>query len=131
MAKSNVIYIDENGKAEGWFKKTKRKLGDAAYDAKIKTKAFIEICKENKEQTIAIAAIVVPAITETIKMVARANNKREDNDHRKLEIWDPVEGHWWKLRRELRTSEYLELEQRVKDGESRGEVLEDMGVLKK
>lgn len=119
-----VIYMDENGKPESKFKAAWR-------DAKFKAKCFYETCKQNKEQVVAVAAIVVPGAIEITKMLIRNGDKRADEDHRKREMWDPVEGHWWKLRRELKTSEYLEVERRVRDGESRGEVLEDMGLLRR
>ena len=120
---AEVIYM-ENGKPES-------KIKAAWRDAKFKAKCFVETCKQNKEQVVAVAAIVVPGAIEITKMLIRNGDKRADEDHRKREMWDPVEGHWWKLRRELKTSEYLEVERRVRDGESRGEVLEDMGLLRR
>ena len=121
---AEVIYVDKDGKVEGKFKRFCR-------ETKEKAKAFVETCKENKEQVVAVAAIAVPAVTETVKLIAKNRNRQQDNDKRYLEMWDPVEGHHWKLRRKLKTSEYLEVERRVKNGESRGEVLDDMGLLRK
>lgn len=121
MAK--ITYYDVNGNEEGkvksWFLERKRQLDN-----------FVETCKENKEACIAVASFAVPAIVEVGKLVVKHNAKKDETKHRKLDMWDPVEGHYWRLRREPMRSEYLEIERRVKNGESRGYVLEDMGLLR-
>lgn len=121
-----VIHVDENGKV-----RKDSKFKTAYENAKIKAQKFWEDCKENKEVIIAVGSVAVPTVVEVTKMIIKGSNRRTDDDRRKKQMWDPVEGHWWKLRRELSSSEYLEVEHRVKNGESRGEVLYDMGVLKK
>ena len=118
------IPVDENGKV--------KKFDLKAEWAKVKTKAaqIWETCKENKEVVIAVGSVVIPAGIEIVKMSVKSIDKKTEDTHRRKEMWDPVEGHWWKLKRELTSREYLEVEHRVKNGEKRGEVLYDMGVLK-
>lgn len=118
------ILVDENGKV--------KKFDLKAEWAKAKAKAaqIWETCKENKEIVIAVGSVVIPAGIEIVKMSAKRIDRKTEDTHRRKEMWDPVEGHWWKLKRELSSREYLEVENRVKNGEKRGEVLYDMGVLK-
>ena len=56
---------------------------------------------------------------------AKAQNRVDDR-----RIYDPSEGFYWNLKRDLNTSQKLELERRKADGESMGQILEDMRVLK-
>lgn len=121
---ADVIYMNEDGKAESKFKTAWR-------EAKIKGRMFIETCRENKEATMAVASVAIPGAIEIVKMIVRKSDRKDDEKRRKLDMWDPVEGHWWHLKRELRNYEYLEIEERVRNGESRGSVLEDMGLLKR
>ena len=127
---AEVIYLDEEGNPIGGFKEFKRKVKNAAQEAKIKAKAAVEICRQNKEATIAVASILIPGTIELCKMgqkrSARRDKKRDDD----LRVWDPVEGHHWYLRRKLSNSEFLEMERRVRNGEARGQILEQMGVLR-
>lgn len=123
--KDNVVYIDENGKV-----KKKFSIKETCAKAKEKAGQIWTACKENKEAVIAVGSVVIPATVEIGKTIVKGRNRRNDERRRKLEMWDPVEGHWWPLRRQLTSAEYLEVERRVKNGESRGEVLDDMGVLK-
>ena len=127
---AEVIYLDEDGKPINRFQEFKRKVEHAAEETKVKAQAFVEICRQNKEATIAVASILIPGAIEVVKMgqkrEARKDKKRDDD----LRVWDPVEGHHWYLRRKLTNSEFLEMEHRVRNGEPRGQVLEQMGVLR-
>ena len=122
----DVYYVNKHGK-------TRKKIDwkEKWENAKQKASDFMETCKQNKETVIAVASVVIPGAIEIGKMAVKNRDKREENDRRKRAMWDPVEGHWWYLRRELTSSEYLEVERRVRDGEARGEVLDDMGLLRK
>lgn len=124
----NVIYVDENGKVKRSFKK---KFDDACDKVKRKAKEIWETTKENKEVAIAVGSVAVPAFVEFVKLAAKSRTRKEENERKKKSMWDPVEGHWWDLRREPTNSELLIIERRVKNGESRGEVLQDMRLLAK
>lgn len=119
-----VVYVDENGKPR------RKTLKEVCADTKEWCAEKWKIIKANKELAITGCSIVVPAVIEIVKISNKKSARRADEKHRKTEMWDPVEGHWWELRRELTSSELLEVERRVRNGESRGEVLYDMGVLK-
>lgn len=118
------IIVDDNGKV--------RRVDLKAEWKKFKAKAAQtwETCKQNKEVVIAVGSVVIPAGIEIVKMAVKRSDRRTEDNHRRKEMWDPVEGHWWKLKRELTSREYLEVEHRVKNGEKRGEILYEMGVLK-
>lgn len=119
-----VVYVDENGNPR------KRTLKEICADTKEWCSEKWEIIKQNKETVIGVGSFAVPAVIEVVNISGKRRARRADDKHRKTEMWDPVEGHWWKLRRELSSRELLEVEHRVKNGESRGEVLADMGLLK-
>lgn len=119
-----VIEVDQNGEV------VKKKMKERIEDAKARVAQFWEKCKENKEAIIAVGSVTIPATVEVVKVAVRNRSRRDDNNRRKKSMWDPVEGHWWELKRPLTSSELLEVEHRVKNGESRGEVLYSMRVLK-
>ena len=127
---AEVIYVDENGKPINGFREFKRKVKNGVKEAKIKAAAFVEVCRENKEATIAVMSILVPGVIELAKMGQKHTTKRDKKKDENLRIWDPVEGHYWHLRRPLTNSEFLMMERLVRDGTPRGQVLEDMGVLR-
>ncbi len=47
-----------------------------------------------------------------------------------LYCYDRSVGHYWKLRRELSNKEWLEIDQREKNGERLSDILSEMKVLK-
>ena len=47
-----------------------------------------------------------------------------------LYCYDRSLGHYWRLRRELSNKEWLEIDQRKKNGERLADILDEMKVLK-
>ena len=47
-----------------------------------------------------------------------------------LYCYDRSVGHYWKLRRELSNKEWLEIDQREKNGERLSDILSEMKVMK-
>lgn len=126
----DYVFVDENGNPIGGFKEFKRKAKRTVEEARIKAAAFVETCRQNKEATIAVASILIPGAIELVKMGQKSSARKDKKKDEDLRIWDPVEGHHWYLRRPLTNSEFLEMEARVRNGEARGRVLEQMGVLR-
>ena len=73
---------------------------------------------------------LIKGATSLGKAAIQNSTARQQNrvDDRKL--YDPSSGFYWNLKRELNTSQKLELERRRKEGDSMGEILEDMRVLR-
>ena len=85
----------------------------------------------NKEAVIAATPVVIGCITTVSKVVGRHINIRKQEVVKTHYIFDRSLGMYWKLNRELRTSEQLEVERRKKNGERMGDILSDMGVLRR
>ena len=64
------------------------------------------------------------------KSIARHEDKMQDKK-RENRVYDPSLGQWWDLNKPLTNNERLEMETRVANGELRGDVLKDMGKLKR
>lgn len=77
------------------------------------------------------ATPVVIAGGKFVYGVAKDISEKHDEKVRESRVYDPSLGDWWDLKKPLTTSQRLELESRVQNGEPRGQVLNDMGVLKR
>lgn len=86
------------------------------------------------EQHMEIVTIVVPvagiAVGQVCKSVARTAAIKQDDRKRNLEVWDPVNGFRWQLKRKMTNNEKLILDSRHRNGESIGDILYDMKLLK-
>lgn len=84
-----------------------------------------------------VVAVAVPVAIATVKgasrivskAVARANMEKANRDLR-TRCYDPSEGHYWFLKRELSNSEWLLVNRRHTNGEKIGDILAEMKVLK-
>lgn len=106
------------------FKKKAKETAD-----KICTSAK-EIWNNNKEAIVVLTPIIFSGISMMNKSARRREEKKEE-ERRERRVYDPSMGDWWDLKKPLTNNERLELERRVADGELRGDVLRDMGKLKK
>lgn len=86
--------------------------------------------KEHPYESIGLATAGAAIIKETTKLGSKIAQHHEEKD-RENRIWDPSLGDWWELRRQLKPVEKLELEQRLARGETRGNILRSMGLLRK
>lgn len=115
--------IDENGKVvnEKW-----EKFKD---DMKCKYIVAKEWVSKNKEFVIACAPAIIGGLFEVMKIASKKDARDEEKELKELYIYDRSMGHYWKLRRRLTNAEYREIERRRAEGETMGEILEDMRVL--
>ena len=63
-------------------------------------------------------------------MVSKRINLRKQEELKDLYCYDRSLGHYWRLRRELSNKEWLEIDQRKKNGERLSDILAEMTVLK-
>lgn len=94
-------------------------------------------CQRNVNNTIGWLAdhpgalvVLVPAAVTVWKTGTVTVNKLVEAYHRDRQVWDPVLGHYFDLKRKLSGQEWVIIEARKKAGESIGQILSDMGVLK-
>lgn len=84
----------------------------------------------NKEPILVLAPVVVGCGTTVFKVVGKHINLRKQETLKDLYCYDRSLGHYWRLRRELTNKEWLEIDQRKKDGERLSDILSEMKVLK-
>lgn len=84
-----------------------------------------------------IIAVVVPVglgaagvITKGVRAIGRNRKMKKEQDLKELYCYDRSLGHYWKLRRELTNSEWVEIDKRKKRGERLADILNEMKVLK-
>ena len=63
-------------------------------------------------------------------MVSKRINLRKQEELKDLYCYDRSLGHYWRLRRELSNKEWLEIDQRKKNGERLSDILAEMKVSK-
>lgn len=81
-----------------------------------------------------ILLIGVPVVVSGIKGIVKYTTKRITQEKEKqikdYYCYDRSLGHYWKLRRELTNSEWLEIDSRRKNGERLADILDSFKVLK-
>lgn len=108
----------------------KQRLKDFGQTVKRTCRNTVNYLKDNKEVLLVVIPIVGAAATGSIKMIKKAvGNHREETIRRKY-IYDPSGGFYWPTRRALTGREKLELDERHRNGESYGQILVDMKLLK-
>lgn len=114
---------DENGEQraeETW--KTK---------AKQKGKAALDWASKHKTEVIAGLTIAVPAVVDIVKIVAKKGANDDERELKERFVYDRSKGHYYETKRKLKSSEWLQIDQRRENGEQLGRILDDMGVLKR
>lgn len=109
-------------KAEEIYNKGKSKIKDVKDYVVRSVKDTAHWAVENPKEAALISGILLGA-----KKMFFDGKERTYEDKRKT-YWDGRKQ--WYLRREMTTREQLELDRRLERGESAGEILRDMGLLK-
>ena len=100
-----------------------KKVGKDFADGAIKTvKGIAHWCVENPKE----ATLIGSALMFGKKLLTKTAEEKE-YDKKRCRYWDGTQ--IWYLKRELRTSEKLELERRRQRGELAGNILAEMRVL--
>lgn len=94
-----------------------------------KTKQAYQWCKENPEMAIAIGSAVFAGGKYLAKASIKRSNIKAEEDVKNLYCYDRSLGHYWKLRRELRNDEWIEIDRRKQNGERLSDILYSMRVL--
>ena len=106
----------------------KDKIYNTYQNVKVKAKRFYE---ENKE---IIIPAMIPVVIGTTKAIAkglvRNNRVQEEKELKENYIYDRSAGHYWPLRRKLKTSEWIEIDTRRCSGERLYDILASMRVLR-
>ena len=94
-----------------------------------KTKQAYEWCKRNPEMAIAIGSAIFAGGKYCAKAAVKQKQIKAQEDVKNLYCYDRSLGHYWKLRRELRNDEWIEIDRRKQNGERLSDILFSMRVL--
>lgn len=97
---------------------------------KIKIHDGLVWVNDNKEFIVVAAPAVAGAIKGTVKLVGKCIDSRREKELKDLYCYDRSGGHYWRLKRDLSTQEWLEFDKRRSNGERVADILSDMRVLK-
>ena len=125
MKVKKVCNIDDFRKADRRFKRKEKFLR--------KWNNFRVWFYNNQEMILILSPIIIGAAaggTKLIRVVGRNINLRKEERLKNLYCYDRSLGHYWKLKRELKNSEWVTIDKRRKSGERLAEILSDMKVLK-
>lgn len=106
--------------------------------AKAKAKAWLHNRKvdaqclwaDHKEEILILGPAAIGAISVGVKVIGKRINLHKEEQLKDFRVYDTSLGHYWELRKKLSNSQWLEIERRRGAGESLGDILYDMKVLK-
>ena len=84
----------------------------------------------NKEAILVLTPIAIKGLKTITEVVDKRSNLKKEEELKDLYCYDRSLGHYWRLRRELSNKEWLEIDQRKKNGERLADILDEMKVLK-
>lgn len=84
----------------------------------------------NKELVMIFGPVLMGGLTTGIKTVNRNIKLHKEKQLKDLYCYDRSLGHYWKLRRELTNSDWVEIDKRKKNGERLADILKELKVLK-
>lgn len=86
-------------------------------------------CYAHKNEILTYGPVVVSGIAAGAKMLSKHTAQAKEQDLKDLYVYSHRTGHYIKLRRKLKTSEWAEFDRRKRDGENEYDILADMKVL--
>jgi hypothetical protein len=85
---------------------------------------------DHKEVLMIAAPVVVGAVTAGTKFIGKQITLHKEQNLKDLYCYDRSLGHYWRLKRELTNSEWVEIDQRKQNGERLADILDELKVLK-
>lgn len=84
----------------------------------------------NKETVLVLGPAILGVVTTATKAVSKQVSQRNEKNLKENYCYDRSLGHYWKLRRELTNSEWVEIDKRKQNGERLADILDELKVLK-
>lgn len=100
------------------------------YKVKERITKITNWCHDNKEFLVVIIPVLTSTSTIIIKTISRSNKLRKEKALKNLYCYDRSLGHYWKLKRELTNSEWIEIDKRKSAGDRLADILDEFRVLK-
>ena len=85
---------------------------------------------DNKELIMVFGPILIGGVIAGVKAVNKHVKLNKEKDLKDMYCYDRSLGHYWKLRRELTNSEWVEIDKRKNNGERLADILDELKVLK-
>ena len=86
---------------------------------------------ENKEAIVALTPVVIGGVTVLAKSISKHNAIKAEQFLKERKIYDPRMGHYYELKRKPTPIQWTEIDERFRNGEGYGQILKDMGLLKR
>ena len=117
-------YFEESkDKAKRAGRRVKTWFSDRAYDIKM-------FCNNHPEETLGLVFLTVGVIGKCVTKSKKAKALEKEEELKEEYCYDRSLGHYWRLRRKISNDEWLEINRRKNEGESLGEILEQLRLLK-
>lgn len=84
----------------------------------------------HKEPILAISPVVIGGGIKLVRYLAKQNTIKKKKDVKDRYIYDRSEGHYWELRRPLRSDEWTYISRQRNYGRKYADILSELGVLK-
>lgn len=123
--------IIETIPSEKELKKLKKKAERRERWERIK-KTCIDVkdwCIDNPEKSIPLGSVILGGGAKLVKTLHRNHNLKEQKDLKELYVYDRSLGHYWKVKRPLKNSEWEQINNRKRNGESLGDILSSLRLL--
>lgn len=99
-------------------------------DLKEKTNNVLEWCGQHKEEIVIFVPVVTSGVFKIVKMHSRKTALEDERYLKERYVYDRSAGHYYETRRKIKSSEWAIIDDRRKNGESLGEILQSMRLLK-
>lgn len=93
-------------------------------------KQVIEWWDENKGTIVIVVPVVGGVLAKLIKAIGRHHNLVLEQRNKDLRLYDTSLGHYWELKHKLNNKDWVQINRRRNLGESLGDILNSMKVLK-
>lgn len=113
------------------FEKQKMWIEKKSEEAKWKVQNGVEWCKNHKEMIVVFGPVIAGSLIEIVKISTKKKTVSEERALKERFIYDSHTRHYYETKRKPKNSEWLQIDQRIVNGELLGFILEDMGLLKK
>lgn len=85
---------------------------------------------ENKEVVMVCAPVIIGGGLELIKVLVKRSNINREEQLKTNFIYDRHSGHYYELKRQPKSRQWIEIDRRKDEGERVGDILKDMRLLK-
>lgn len=122
LFEKDIIVID--------CRSTKQKFEDLKWKVKDKVQDGWTWVVNNQGELIVWASVLLPVAGGITKTCIKRKNLCKEEHLKEEYCYDRSLGHYWALKRKLSNKEWLEIEERRKNGDRLADILADLRVLK-